>query len=117
MFRPVLIACAATALAGPATAAQDDAAGNQTPAPTDIASIVGSEFPAYDADQSGMLEQAEFTKWMVALKDEEIKATGKAIPADEVAAWAQGAFMSADADRNGAVSKPELILYLSGGAA
>lgn len=88
-----------------------------TPGASDIASIVDSEFPAYDADQSGQLEQDEFTKWMVALKDEEMKATGKTIAPAEVATWASGAFASADTDKSANVSKDELVTYLSGGAA
>jgi hypothetical protein len=117
MFRPIVIASAAL-LAGPAIAAQNATQStNQSSGVGDIASIVDSEFPAYDTNRSGMLEQPEFSKWMVALKEQEMKATGKAIPSTEVTAWASGAFVSADADRSDAVSKPELITYLSGGAA
>ncbi|MET0372391.1 MAG: EF-hand domain-containing protein [Sphingobium sp.] len=81
-----------------------------------VASIVNTEFPAYDANSDGQLDQSEFSRWMVALKDQEMKATGKAVPQDQVMAWASGAFTTADADKNVAVSKPELISYLSGGA-
>lgn len=81
-----------------------------------VAAIVDSEFPAYDANKDGQLDQAEFGKWMVALKDQEMKATGKTLPPAEVTAWANGAFTSADADKSTAVSKTELVTYLSGGA-
>jgi hypothetical protein len=53
---------------------------------------------------------------MVALKDQEMKATGKTLPPAEVTAWASGAFTTADADKSISVSKPELISYLSGSA-
>lgn len=81
-----------------------------------VASIVDTEFPAYDANSDGMLDQSEFSRWMVALKDQEMKATGKALPQEQVMAWASGAFTTADADKNVSVSKPELVSYLSGGA-
>ncbi|PZU59328.1 MAG: hypothetical protein DI547_06935 [Sphingobium sp.] len=79
-----------------------------------VVAIVNSEFPAYDANGSGLLEQPEFVKWMIALKDQEMKATGRALPASEISAWAAGAFTSADADGDGQVSKTELIAYLTG---
>lgn len=82
-----------------------------------VASIVDTEFPAYDANGDGNLDQSEFSKWMVALKDQEMKATGKTLPGDQVMAWATGAFTTADADKSDGVSKPELVTYLSGGAA
>ena len=87
------------------------------PAPaTSVASIVDSEFPAYDANSDGQLDQSEFSRWMVALKSQEMKATGQQLPADQVTAWANGAFSTADADKSSMISKPELITYLSAGA-
>lgn len=88
----------------------------QAAQPSDVAAIVESEFPAYDLDKSGQLELAEFSKWMVALKEQELKATGNTLPAAEVTAWASGAFTAADADQSAAVSKAELVTYLTGGA-
>lgn len=82
-----------------------------------VASIVDAEFPAYDANKDGQLDQSEFTRWMVALKSQEMKATGSTLPADQVSAWANGAFTTADKDKSISVSKPELVSYLSGGAA
>ena len=87
------------------------------PAPaTSVASIVDSEFPAYDANSDGQLDQSEFSRWMVTLKSQEMKATGQQLPADQVTAWANGAFTSADADKSMMVSKAELTTYLSAGA-
>src|SRR3546814_3889971 len=40
-----------------------------------VASIVDTEFPAYDQNHDGQLDKAEFSRWMVALKDQELKAT------------------------------------------
>ena len=81
-----------------------------------VASIVDSEYPAYDANNDGQLDKAEFSRWMVALKDQEMKATGKTMAPTELTAWADGAFATADTDKSMSVSKPELISYLSGGA-
>ena len=124
MLAAPAIAQSATAQDPAATAAPaQDVAATQTapaqaaePAATSVASIVDSEFPAYDIDQSGKLEKAEFGKWMVALKDQELKSTGKTLAPAEVTAWANGAFTSADGDKDGIVSKDELVTYLSGGA-
>jgi hypothetical protein len=101
--------------ADPAAPAEAQGATPANPA-NSVAAIVDSEFPAYDANKDGQLDQAEFGKWMVALKDQEMKATGKSLPPAEVTAWANGAFTSADADKSTAVSKTELVTYLSGGA-
>lgn len=81
-----------------------------------VATIVDAEFPAYDANKDGQLDQPEFTRWMVALKSQEMKATGSTLPADQVSAWANGAFTTADKDKSISVSKAELVGYLSGGA-
>ncbi|QUT03847.1 EF-hand domain-containing protein [Sphingobium phenoxybenzoativorans] len=114
----MMVCAVALFAASPALARQGDnaASGNQSQGASSVQSIVDSEFPAYDANQSGQLEQPEFIKWMVALKDQEMKATGKALPASEISAWASGAFTSADADGSGAVSKEELVKYLTGGS-
>lgn len=105
----------ATEPTAPASPAEPQAAQPANPA-NSVAAIVESEFPAYDANKDGQLDQAEFSRWMVALKDQEMKATGKSLPSAEVTAWASGAFTTADADKSAAVSKPELISYLSGSA-
>lgn len=101
--------------AQPATAAQPQAATPANPAAS-VAAIVDSEFPAYDANKDGALDQSEFSRWMVALKDQEMKATGATLPPEQVTAWANGAFTTADKDKSVSISKPELISYLSGGA-
>jgi hypothetical protein len=97
-----------TAQAGAATPAQSPA--------NSVASIVDSEFPAYDANNDSQLDKAEFSRWMVALKDQEMKSSGQKLAATDITAWADGAFKTADTDKSAAISKPELISYLSGGA-
>lgn len=81
---------------------------------TQVASVVESEFPTYDADKSGTLSKTEFGKWVVALKQEELKATGKTMAQADVDKWAANAFVSADIDKNKTVSKAELTTYLGG---
>lgn len=104
--------------ATPAASATPQAATPAAPAnpAASVASIVDSEFPAYDANKDGQLDQSEFTRWMVALKSQEMKATGSTLPAEQVTAWANGAFSTADKDKSISVSKPELVTYLTGGA-
>lgn len=105
--------------AAPAAPAAPQAATPAAPAnpAASVASIVDAEFPAYDANKDGQLDQSEFTRWMVALKSQEMKATGSALPAEQVTAWANGAFTTADKDKSTSISKTELVSYLSGGAA
>ena len=104
--------------AQPAAPAQPQSATPAQPAPAaSVASIVDSEFPAYDANSDRQLDQSEFSRWMLALKHQEMKATGRPLAADQITAWANGAFKTADTDKNGMISKPELIAYLSGGGA
>lgn len=85
------------------------------PAASDqITAIVEAEFPTYDADKSGQLEQAEFGAWIAALKAQEAKATGKVMADAEVQTYAAGAFVAADADKSAAVTKAELVTFLAG---
>ncbi|MBB3980673.1 Ca2+-binding EF-hand superfamily protein [Sphingobium fontiphilum] len=120
-----MIAISAPAIAQDAAPASPQAAEPATatpqaaqPAPANpadaVASIVDGEFPSYDANGDGQLDQAEFGRWMTALKEQEMKATGKMLPPAEVTAWASGAFTTADADKSASVSKVELVTYLSG---
>ena len=111
---PVSAQTASTDAPGSAQATAPSPA--QTPADT-VASIVDSEFPAYDANGDGQLDKAEFSRWMVALKDQEMKSSGAKLAAADVATWADGAFKTADTDKSVSVSKPELISYLSRGTA
>ena len=102
--------------AQPSTATPAQSTPAQSTPAASVASIVDSEFPAYDANGDGQLDQSQFSRWMLALKNQEMKATGQQLPADQVTAWANGAFTTADADKSLMVSKPELITYLSAGA-
>jgi Ca2+-binding EF-hand superfamily protein len=101
------------------TAAPQDATTAGTPsaaAPTadsSPAAIIATEFPTYDKDGNGVLSAAEFDGWMVALKAKSGSPEMK--PADKKA-WLDGAFATADKDKNKAVSQAELTTYLTAGA-
>lgn len=82
--------------------------------PTQIAQIVEQEFPTYDGDKNGDLNQAEFGAWMKKLR----AATDPSadVESAEVKTWIGQAFASADGDKSGAVNKTELTGFLSRGA-
>ncbi|MBP6031343.1 MAG: EF-hand domain-containing protein [Sphingobium sp.] len=79
-----------------------------------VAAVVDQEFPAYDADKSGVLDKTEFSKWILDLKAKEMQASGKTASQTELSAWATAAFTTADADQNKNVSRTELTKYLGG---
>jgi hypothetical protein len=80
-----------------------------------IAKLVEAEFPSYDADKTGDLNQAEFSKWVLALhaKAEEAQAA-TAMDEKAKATWAKNAFATADADKSKKISKTELQTFLLG---
>lgn len=79
-----------------------------------VAAVVDQGFPLYDADGSGELDKAEFSKWVLELKAQEMKATGATMPPEELTAWAAASFTMADTDGNGRIGKAELVRYLGG---
>jgi cell wall-associated NlpC family hydrolase len=82
--------------------------------PTQIAQIVEKEFPTYDADANGDLNNAEFATWMKKLR----AATEPGVDPEsaDVTTWIGQAFAAADGDKSGAVNKTELTGFLSRGA-
>ena len=122
----------ATAPANPAAAPNSQAAAQPAPAdpvaqPTQqaaaepavtgaaqIAQVVNTEFPTYDKDKSGTLNQSEFGAWMIALKEKSDPSTKPDSPATKT--WVSQAFASADKDKSKSVSKAELTGFLSQGA-
>ena len=79
-----------------------------------IAQVVNTEFPAYDKDKSGTLNEPEFGAWMIALKEKSDPSTKPDSPATK--AWVDQAFASADKDKNKSLSKAEVTSFLSQGA-
>lgn len=107
-------AFAQAAASGGAAATPEQPAQAQQSQTVDVAAVVNSEFPTYDADKSGELSQAEFSTWMTTLKKAEIATTGQKLADNEISAWAGAAFSMADKDKSTAVSQTELVSYLGG---
>ncbi|RHW16589.1 EF-hand domain-containing protein [Sphingomonas gilva] len=87
----------------------------QAPAagPAQVAEVVKAEFPTYDKDSSGSLSDTEFASWMGALR----KASEPTVDTEsaEVKTWIEGAFASADTDKDKAVTEGELTTFLTAG--
>lgn len=114
------------------TAPADAAAPADTAAPSDAAAtadasapaadgraaqvtkVVDAEFPVYDANKTGDLEQPEFNKWVLALHAASTDANAKAMDEAAKTKWASDAFASADTDKNQKISKAEISKFLMG---
>lgn len=95
----------------PATTTRETTTTTVTPA--DPKALIASEFPIYDKDGNGVLDKAEFTTWMVALK---AKSGEKPLPPAELATWVNSAFAAADKDKSKTITLAELQAYLTKGA-
>ncbi|HWW57308.1 MAG TPA: calcium-binding protein, partial [Sphingopyxis sp.] len=95
-------------------AASEPAPSGAAATPTQIAQIVEQEFPTYDGDKNGDLNEAEFGAWMKKLR----AATDPSadVESADVKTWIGQAFASADGDKSGGVNKTELTGFLSRGA-
>ncbi len=113
---PATIAIGALySIALPVHAQPVDAAGPGDPAPpaagapASPSSLVDAEFPTYDGNTDGKLDQSEFTAWVSKLR----------APAPDGAAqtdtqsWAATLFARADGDKDQAISKSEMATLLS----
>lgn len=81
---------------------------------TTVAKLIDAEFPTYDADSNGDLNQAEFSKWVLALHSASGDPKAAAMDAKAKAKWAKDAFASADGDKNKKISKAEVNTFLLG---
>jgi len=107
---------AATASAAPAaqpataTAAATPAA---TPAASQeqVAQAVGRDFGSYDKDADGKLSKTEFADWMGSLR--KAAEPGFQPGSAEATTWSSQAFTNADTDKNAAVNKQELTVFLT----
>lgn len=87
-----------------------------TPAPAPAAAaqvetIVATEFPTYDADKSGDLNETEFQAWVVALRSKDANA-----PAMDDAAkvkWSKELFAKVDANKDKKVAQAEMVTFFS----
>lgn len=103
-----------TAPAGDTSAAQPAPSGGTAATPAQIAQIVDQEFPTYDGDANGELNETEFSAWMKKLR----AATDPSVDTESeaVKAWIAQSFAAADTDKSGGVNKSELTGFLSHGA-
>lgn len=81
--------------------------------PAQVAEVVKAEFPNYDKDSSGSLNDKEFASWMGALRKASEPTVDTA--SAEVKTWIDGAFASADSDKNKSVTEGELTTFLTAG--
>ncbi len=111
---PAQTAQAAAAPANPAAAPAQTASAQPATSAAQIAQVVSTEFPTYDKDSNGSLNEAEFGSWMVALKTASDPTTKAESAATKT--WVDQAFASADTDKNKSLSKTELTGFLTKGA-
>ena len=97
----------------PAADATQSAAAEPAAGADQVATVVQTEFPTYDANKDGKLEKTEFASWMVKLKQaSDPKATATSA---ETKSWVNAAFAQADKDKSQSVTQPELVGFLSQG--
>lgn len=111
---PAQTAQATPAQADPTAAPAQTASAQPATKADQIAQVVSTEFPTYDKDSSGTLNESEFSTWMVALKTASDPTT-KAESAS-TKTWVDQAFATADTDKNKSLSKTELTGFLTKGA-
>lgn len=100
-------ASATPAQASPETQATPQPA---TPSPA-VKAAIEREFPVYDVNKSGVLEQTEFAAWMTALRKASDPTFDPAV--EESAKWLTGVFTYADSDKSLSVTKAEMATLLS----
>jgi hypothetical protein len=98
--------------AAPAAPPRDDTAAKEAA----IKDVVDTEFPVYDVNKNAKLNKIEFIKWASALREKSEIKLGKTepLPPAEMTLWANAAFVEADQDKNKAVTKDEMMLFLMG---
>ncbi|MBB4098399.1 hypothetical protein [Sphingomonas kyeonggiensis] len=76
-----------------------------------VAQAVGRDFSGYDKDADGKLSKTEFADWMGSLR--KAAEPGFQPGSAEATTWASQAFTNADTDKNAAVNKQELTVFLT----
>jgi len=98
----MLVAVPAFAQETPPASAPDTSPASQ------IAAAVAADWPKYDHGGKGHLSEAEFATWLTALRAK----AGKTEDPAKVKAWADGAFLQADANVDAKVTPEELTTFL-----
>lgn len=108
---------AAPAQPAPAAPAQDAAQPAQAAPSTDqVQQIVAAEFPTYDTDKSGDLNETEFQTWVVALRDKDPAAAAKPLDDAGKAKFAKEIFAKADTNKDKKIAEAEMVAFFSGAA-
>ncbi|WP_337829339.1 hypothetical protein [Pseudonocardia sp. TMWB2A] len=103
--------------ASPAAPAQDAAQPAQAaPAADQVQQIVAAEFPTYDTDKSGDLNETEFQTWVVALRDKDPAAAAKPLDDAGKAKFAKEIFAKADTNKDKKIAQAEMVAFFSGAA-
>lgn len=92
------------------TAAPGAQAAQPASGPAQVAQVIETDFPAFDKDSNGELNQTEFSDWMLKLRT----ASGDTTSPNELKTWANAAFAQADTDKSKTVNKAELTKFLAG---
>lgn len=81
---------------------------------TQVAAFIDQHFPKADKDGDGMLSEAEFKTWISAMRESELKSSGKPASGAEAKTYASNAFAKADMDTDKRISRDELARFLAG---
>ncbi len=95
----------------PAATAQQEPAKQPAATQEQVAQAVGRDFGSYDKDADGKLSQTEFASWMGSLRKASEPSFQPGTP--EATGWLNQAFTAADTDKNAAVNKQELTVFLT----
>lgn len=96
----------------PAQAAPAQAA----PAADQVQQIVAAEFPTYDTDKSGDLNETEFQTWILALRDKDPASASQPLDDAGKAKFAKEIFAKADANKDKKIAQSEMVAFFSGAA-
>ncbi len=102
-----------SAPAAPASAAPAPAQAPATPPSPQVVTFVDQQFPLADANHDGTVTAAEFTAWITSLKTAEQQKAGQ-VDAAAAQAYASGALAKADTDKDGTLTKTELVKFFGG---
>jgi hypothetical protein len=89
------------------------AAAPATPLNPQVITFVDQQFPIADTNHDGTLTAAEFTAWITGLKTAEQQKAGQ-VDAAAAQAYAAGALAKADTDKDGTLTKTELVKFFGG---
>lgn len=107
----ILVLAGTSALAAAALAQQPTPQTPPQTSPQIVAEIVASDFPTYDADKNALLDQAEFSAWLRAMRSAAPDAP--AMAEADLLAWTASVFTEVDRDRSRGVDTPEMTAFLT----